>query len=428
MEQLDYNLLFRWFVGLNLDDPVWDVTVFTKNRERLLKGDIARAFFEGVVAQAQARQLLSAEHFTVDGTLLGRGRARRASAARTSRRRRPMIPATRPSTFTASGARMPRIPPPPIPRRSWPARVRGTKRTWPPRPRPHGEPPWAGGGHVRDPGRGCGRARGCLGHGGQSADGATLGADKGYDTADFVAAVRASRSPRTWLRTPPGAAARLMGGRPGIRAIPSVSSGASGWRRPSGGPRPWGCVGRCATGDCGASVGCSPLPWRYTTWPASGTSHGGPPYEDEPARGTGRGRADARAPTHADITSEVWLPRRDFRVTASAVKSCFFRILLSGNTGTRSEGHQKRGRPSGSVSERAGRRSHTRRQRAASALGSARWLPRGTPSTRWGSWSAAGARVERSSRSWQKSKKTRPASQARTTNRQGTQRGRKPNA
>ena len=53
MEQLDYNLLFRWFVGLSMDDPVWDPTVFTKNRERLLRGDIARAFFERVLAQAQ---------------------------------------------------------------------------------------------------------------------------------------------------------------------------------------------------------------------------------------------------------------------------------------------------------------------------------------------------------------------------------------
>lgn len=70
MEQLSYNLLFRWFVGLNLDDPVWDVTVFTKNRERLLKGDIARKFFQLVVDEAQAWGLMSDEHFTVDGTLL----------------------------------------------------------------------------------------------------------------------------------------------------------------------------------------------------------------------------------------------------------------------------------------------------------------------------------------------------------------------
>lgn len=70
MEQLDYNLLFRWFVGLNMDEPVWDPTVFTKNRDRLLAGDVAQAFFEAVKRQAEAQGLLSPEHFTVDGTLL----------------------------------------------------------------------------------------------------------------------------------------------------------------------------------------------------------------------------------------------------------------------------------------------------------------------------------------------------------------------
>jgi transposase len=70
MEQLHYNLLFRWFVGLGMDDAVWTPTTFSKNRERLLDGDIARAFFDDVVAQARGRRLLSDEHFTVDGTLL----------------------------------------------------------------------------------------------------------------------------------------------------------------------------------------------------------------------------------------------------------------------------------------------------------------------------------------------------------------------
>ena len=60
MEQLDYNLLFRWFVGLSMDDLVWDVTVFTKNRERLLAGEVAQGFFQQVVAQARAQGLLSA--------------------------------------------------------------------------------------------------------------------------------------------------------------------------------------------------------------------------------------------------------------------------------------------------------------------------------------------------------------------------------
>lgn len=70
MEALQYNLLFRWFVGLDLDAPVWDVTVFTKNRDRLLAGAVATAFFEQVLAQAKAHRLLSDEHFTVDGTLI----------------------------------------------------------------------------------------------------------------------------------------------------------------------------------------------------------------------------------------------------------------------------------------------------------------------------------------------------------------------
>jgi transposase len=70
MEQLDYNLLFRWFVGLNMDEAVWDATVFTKNRQRLLEGDIAGAFFQRVLSQARQRGVLSDEHFTVDGTLI----------------------------------------------------------------------------------------------------------------------------------------------------------------------------------------------------------------------------------------------------------------------------------------------------------------------------------------------------------------------
>jgi len=70
MEQLDYNLLFRWFVGLNMDDAVWHPTVYTKNRDRLLEADVAKQFFGLVVAEAKQLDLMSDEHFTVDGTLL----------------------------------------------------------------------------------------------------------------------------------------------------------------------------------------------------------------------------------------------------------------------------------------------------------------------------------------------------------------------
>ena len=70
MEQLEYNLLFRWFVGLNMDEAVWVPTVFTKNRDRLLEGDVAEKFFQLVLTQARMADLLSDEHFSVDGTLI----------------------------------------------------------------------------------------------------------------------------------------------------------------------------------------------------------------------------------------------------------------------------------------------------------------------------------------------------------------------
>lgn len=70
MEQITYNMMFRWFVGLSLDAPVWDVTVFTKNRDRLLQGDIARVFLAAILADPAVVPLLSDEHFSVDGTLI----------------------------------------------------------------------------------------------------------------------------------------------------------------------------------------------------------------------------------------------------------------------------------------------------------------------------------------------------------------------
>ena len=70
MEEIDYSVLFRWFVGMNLDEPIWDVPIFTKNRNRLLEGDVAREFLSEVLNQAREEDLTSDEHFTVDGTLL----------------------------------------------------------------------------------------------------------------------------------------------------------------------------------------------------------------------------------------------------------------------------------------------------------------------------------------------------------------------
>lgn len=78
MEQLNYNLLFRWFVGLEMDDPVWDVTVFTKNRERLIAGQASQQLLLAVIDEARQHQLLSEEHFTVDGTLIQAWASRRS--------------------------------------------------------------------------------------------------------------------------------------------------------------------------------------------------------------------------------------------------------------------------------------------------------------------------------------------------------------
>lgn len=70
MEHLDYNLLFRWFAGLLMNDPIWDPTLFTKNRERQLQGEIAQVFFVAVLTHTCQENLLSSEHFIMDGTLL----------------------------------------------------------------------------------------------------------------------------------------------------------------------------------------------------------------------------------------------------------------------------------------------------------------------------------------------------------------------
>jgi transposase len=95
IQQITYNTLFRWFVGVAMDVPVWDVTVFTKNRDRLLEGDIARGFLAAILADPRVTPLLSGEHFPVDGTLIEawpsmksfppQGRQRRAGRAGTQR-------------------------------------------------------------------------------------------------------------------------------------------------------------------------------------------------------------------------------------------------------------------------------------------------------------------------------------------------------
>ena len=116
MEQLDYNLLYRWFVGLSPDDPVWDPTTFTKNRDRLQNGEVFAKFMSKLLNHPQVKPLLSDEHFSVDGTLIeawasqksfrpkdgsGDDDVRPTSTARSARTTLMRVPATRTAGFIA---------------------------------------------------------------------------------------------------------------------------------------------------------------------------------------------------------------------------------------------------------------------------------------------------------------------------------------
>ena len=132
MERLEYDLLFRWFVGLGIDDAVWDHSTFSKNRDRLLDGDIAAKFLAAVLAQPQVKRLLSSEHFSVDGTLI------EAWASMKSFKPRGRVGDEPPAsgggamprpTSTARSARTRRMPRPPIPTPGSTARGRARRRS-----------------------------------------------------------------------------------------------------------------------------------------------------------------------------------------------------------------------------------------------------------------------------------------------------------
>ena len=115
MEQLDYNLLFRWFVGLGIDDPVWHPTAFTTNRDRLLEGEVAANFLAAVLGQARLQQLLSRAHFSVDGTLIEAWASMKSFRSKDGADEPPTPPAaTAAATFTASGGATTPMPRPPM--------------------------------------------------------------------------------------------------------------------------------------------------------------------------------------------------------------------------------------------------------------------------------------------------------------------------
>ena len=91
MERLDFDLLFRWFVGLGVDDPVWDASSFSKNRDRLLGADAAAAFLGAIVAHPKVRRLTSTDHFSVDGTLIEAWASMKSSSRRSRERTRPRM-------------------------------------------------------------------------------------------------------------------------------------------------------------------------------------------------------------------------------------------------------------------------------------------------------------------------------------------------
>lgn len=123
MEQITYNMLFRWFLGLSMDAPVWDVTVFTKNRERLLAGNIAIEFLTAVISDPAIKGLLSNEHFSVDGTLIDAWASMNSGARMAPTMVRPALAAMPSGTSMASSAAMRRTPRPPTRMRGCTARL-----------------------------------------------------------------------------------------------------------------------------------------------------------------------------------------------------------------------------------------------------------------------------------------------------------------
>ena len=142
MERLEFDLLFRWFVGLSTDERAWDHSTFSKNRDRLLDGEVAAKFLAAVLNRPRVKRLLSTQHFSADGTLIeawaslksfkpkpGEGAGERAARPRTEPAATERAGATRRSTSRASGVRTRRIARPPIPRRCSTARGRAWRRS-----------------------------------------------------------------------------------------------------------------------------------------------------------------------------------------------------------------------------------------------------------------------------------------------------------
>jgi hypothetical protein len=192
MEELHYNLLYRWFVGLGMDDVVWTPTTFTNNRQRLPDGEIAAASLEALV-QRRARRAICPTSTPPSMARCSRsGPGRTVSCAGISARRsRRTIPAIRRSTSTATGGATPRTPRPPIPMRSCTEVERPAESLGVLGPRADRQPTRPDREPLRDGGDRDRRSRGRADPaGGQRVAGSTVGVDNAYDVATFVAGVR----------------------------------------------------------------------------------------------------------------------------------------------------------------------------------------------------------------------------------------------
>jgi len=128
VERIEYDLLFRWFVGLGIEDAVWDATTFTKNRDRLLEGDMAAQFLAAVLSQDKVKGLLSSEHFSVDGTLLEAWASPKSFRPKDGSGKPPAPGRNGERDSTASAAGTTPMPRPPTPTPVCSAKARAKKR------------------------------------------------------------------------------------------------------------------------------------------------------------------------------------------------------------------------------------------------------------------------------------------------------------
>ena len=179
VEEIDYNILFRWFVGLNLDDPVWDATVFTKIRNRLLEAEVAKEFLARVVEQARAKGWTSDEHFTVDGTLLEAWASVKSFQPKDQKSLPPPDDPGNPTvTFMARSARIRPTNRKAIPMRCWRVKAQAGGQVELQRKSVGGESPWI---DCAEPGVGSHGHRRALGGDGHAATGSgNRAGDRGW--------------------------------------------------------------------------------------------------------------------------------------------------------------------------------------------------------------------------------------------------------